>query len=616
MNPHVPYSVLFGAVVWSAVLSGAAEPSEWGFVPSMKEGEIPPTHQVLPVRLEPRSNGVLKFEPRWERPCAEALKSNEIYKLTVRARAVGSGAVGSTALKVAVGSPNLIRGKIRPVFKCGPVLSSEWEVFTAFFSLSDTTSTNKLSLFLVHGWGDAVVEVQEVQLESVGADKPLNAYAWKGRWYAGQEPDAAWRAEAEAMIATNRMGTLIVQVIDGQGEPLSEARVVIQQQRHAYRFGAAVNSQLWRWIAPGAESDPQLRGAFELYRNESGRKELTFAQRQSEVRKYFEVLKSDFNYVVLENAMKWEAWSGNWDGFSKTHTFALIDWLHTNGFEVKGHAFVWPSWNHSPDWTEGMADRPEALNRSVHAHITDLGAAMNGKVVAFDVLNEAFNNHDFMDVMGNEAMAGWFEQARHVLPDAQLNVNDFLLMSNGGHWTEKLDFYDQLVERLLSEKAPLEGIGFQSHFRHSFLTGPERIWELCDRFGHHGLPLICSEFDVDLANEALQAAYTRDFLTAWFAHPDTQSFVQWGFWQNSHWLPHAGLYDRDWRMKPNAKAYRDLVRGAWWIDREEARTDDAGQMSLRGFLGDYRVTVYANGREVVLENIKLKKSGTALSIRL
>ncbi len=616
MKGYVPYRFLFGAAVLSAFISGAAEPSEWGFVSSMKEGQVTPPHQELPVRLEPRSNGIMKFEPRWERPYAEALKANEVYKLTVRARAVDPKAIGSTALKVAVSSPNIIRGKIRPVFKCGPILSSEWEDFIAFFSLSEAASTNELSLFLVHGWGDASVEVQDVQLEGVGSDKPLNAYVWSGRWYAGQEPDAVWRTEAESMIASNRMGTFSIQVVDEQGEPVPDASVVIEQQRHAYRFGTAVNSQLWRWMAPDAESDPHVQHAFDTYRRESGRPKITFAQRQAEVRKYFEILKSDFNYAVFENALKWEAWSGSWDGFSQANTFALLDWLHANGLDVKGHAFVWPSWNHSPEWTREMADRPEALNRVVHAHITDLGSAMNGKVVAFDVLNEAFNNHDFMDVMGNEVMSGWFEQARNVLPDARLNVNDFLLMANGGRWTEKLDFYDHLVERLLSEKAPLEGIGFQGHFRHSFLTGPQRIWELCDRFGRHGLPLICSEFDVDLADEDLQAAYTRDFLTAWFAHPDTTAFLQWGFWQDSHWLPYAGLYDRDWRMKPNAKAYRELVYGAWWSGRETARTDDEGRGNLRGFLGEYRITAGANGREMVLENIKLKKDITSVTIQL
>jgi GH35 family endo-1,4-beta-xylanase len=237
-------------------------------------------------------------------------------------------------------------------------------------------------------------------------------------------------------------------------------------------------------------------------------------------------------------------------------------------------------------------------------------------VVAVDVLNEPFNNRDLMDILGDDVMAEWFRQAREVLPDALLNINDFLLMANGGRWTEKLDYYDRLVGRLLKAGAPLDQIGFQSHFRHTFLTEPERIWELCDRFALHGLPLVSSEFDVNLADEKLQADYTRDFMTAWFAHPSTSAFLFWGFWQDSHWLPYGGLYDRDWRMKPNARAYRDLVYNQWWSGWEEAETDADGRVELRGFLGDYRITVYAAGRETVLDDITLEKDGTSLCIRL
>jgi len=616
MKTNIPFGLVLLATLLPGFSSYAEADTEWHFVSHMRDEMTPPLNQVLPVQLEPGSNGIMEFEPRWERPCAEALKANEVYMLTVRARAADLQAIGSSALKVALSPRQKERGKFRPVFSCGPVLSAEWETFTAPFAVLKDVEPDSLSFFLVQGWGDAVIEVEDVRIESLGSDKPLQAYTRSGRWYAGQEADATWRAEAKAMIATNRMGTFSVQVVDGQGAPVQGARVIIEQQRHAYRFGTAVNSTLWRWIAPDAASNPALQSEFEYYLHQSGRMDLTFEQRQAEVRRYFEVLKADFNYAVLENGLKWQAWSGDWGGFRKADTLAMIDWMNTNGLDVKGHALVWPGWRHSPGFAKKMADRPEALNRLVHSHISDVGAAVNGKVAAFDVLNEAFNNHDYMDVMGPDVMVGWFRQAREVLPGAQLNVNDFLLMANGGRWKEKLDFYDNLVGTLLNEGAPLEGIGFQSHFRHTFLTGPQRIWELCNRFGRHGLPLICSEFDVNLADEALQATYTRDFLTAWFAHPDTNAFLLWGFWQDSHWLPYAGLYDLDWRMKPNGKVYRDLVYNQWWSGWEEARTDAAGKASLRCFLGDYRITAYANGREVVRDGIELKKDGTILSIRL
>jgi GH35 family endo-1,4-beta-xylanase len=593
---------------------GASPVGKWGFVDA--EGQRTDVQErAFPLALEPRTGNYNGYEPRWEQPFLMELKAGHVYTVTLRARAINPSGIGSTAFKFAL-SPVKKPRLSDLVFTCGPVLSGEWETFTASFSVSENIPAGQLSSFLVHGFGDASVEVQNVQVEDRGADKPVQAYARTGRWYSGQEPNLAWRAKAQEMIATNRMGTFSIQVVNGQGEPVEDARVIIEQQTHAYRFGVALNGTLAKWIAPGADSNPALLSEFQYYKTTSGRKDLTFTERKREIEKYFEVLKSDFNYVVLENAFKWEAWCGEWGGFRQEDTLALVDWLNEQGIAVKGHTLVWPGWRHSPEFLKGMTNNPDALSRLVHAHITDVGTAMNGRVVVVDVMNEVFNNNDFMKLLGNEIMPEWFKRAREVLPDAQLNVNDFLIMANGGYWAEKQDFYDNLVGDLIAAGAPIDGIGFQNHYRHNFLTGPERIWELCDHFGRHGLKLSCSEFDVNLADEALQAAYTRDFLTAWFAHPDSNAFLQWGYWQDSHWLPYAGLYDRDWRMKPNAKIYRDLVYNQWWSGWEEARTGANGKAALRGFLGDYRISVYANGCETVLDNIELKQAGTTLTVRL
>ncbi len=604
-------------VAWSA--SGQMDSKVWtagqGWEHVSQDGTLMPASAGQTLRIAPRSSGFRALEPRMQIAVSKPFNDEDVYRVQLSARAVDATLEHSTALKVLLCKTSK-QGRPGPVFSCGPVLSSDWETYSAPFRVPGDIDPNEVSLFLLHGWGGETIEVRDVCIENLGSELPLKAYARSGRWYAGQELDAPWREQAEAMIEKNRKGDFHLTVIDAQGEPVKGARIIAEQQRHAYRFGTAVNSLLYRWIAPGAESDPMLQAEFEAYRKESGRQDLSFSQRKAEVQKYFTVLKADFNYAVLENALKWQAWSGEWGGFRKGDTLDLIHWLNANDIAVKAHTFVWPGWQNVPSYLKNMADRPQALSRTINAHITDIGSALNGKVVAADVLNEVFNNHDIVDVLGDEVMAEWFKQAREVMPDTQLNINDFQLMANGGRWREKLDFYDNLAGRLLRDGAPLGGLGFQSHFRHSYLTEPQRIWELCDRFGRHGVPLICSEFDVDLADQTLQANYTHDFLTAWFAHPATTTFLFWGFWQDSHWLPYGALYDRDWQMKPIAQTYRDLVYGQWWSGWEETQTDEDGAARVRGFLGDYRITAYANDREVVLENITLKKSGTVLNIRL
>jgi hypothetical protein len=129
------------------------------------------------------------------------------------------------------------------------------------------------------------------------------------------------------------------------------------------------------------------------------------------------------------------------------------------------------------------------------------------------------------------------------------------------------------------------------------MTSIPRCLQILDLFAGQGVTLEITEFDVDVEEEEIQAEYTRDFLTACFSHPAVKSFVIWGFWEGSHWLPRGAMYRRDWSLKPNGQAYRDLVFGQWWTD-VNGDTDTNGVYSTRGFKGTYRLTVAHGGTTV------------------
>ena len=59
------------------------------------------------------------------------------------------------------------------------------------------------------------------------------------------------------------------------------------------------------------------------------------------------------------------------------------------------------------------------------------------------------------------------------------------------------------------------------------------ILRLLDRYARLELPIKITEFDVDVADESLQADYTRDFLYAAFSHPSVSGIQLWGFWKNN-----------------------------------------------------------------------------------
>src|SRR4051794_13657746 len=75
------------------------------------------------------------------------------------------------------------------------------------------------------------------------------------------------------------------------------------------------------------------------------------------------------------------------------------------------------------------------------------------------------------------------------------------------------------------------------------------------------------------------------------SHPSVQAVTYWGLSDDGAWLgAPSGLVRADGTPKPAYDALRGLVKGEWWFPPTRLRTDDAGRVEVRGFLGDYRLT--------------------------
>ncbi|MEL7162081.1 MAG: T9SS type A sorting domain-containing protein, partial [Bacteroidota bacterium] len=89
-----------------------------------------------------------------------------------------------------------------------------------------------------------------------------------------------------------------------------------------------------------------------------------------------------------------------------------------------------------------------------------------------------------------------------------------------------------------------------------------------------------------------------DFLTATFSHPSMTGFMFWNFWDVDTWAnPGANLYDANFNETPAHAVFTDLVFQQWWTDADLV-TDANGEVSLRGFKGDYEVTINCGGEDV------------------
>ncbi|MBZ0214369.1 MAG: endo-1,4-beta-xylanase, partial [Nitrospirae bacterium] len=262
---------------------------------------------------------------------------------------------------------------------------------------------------------------------------------------------------------------------------------------------------------------------------------------------------------------------------------------------------IWPGWKEMPKDMPSLESDPAALRKRVQTHFEDILGVTRGKIVEWDVMNEPYAQNDMMRILGWSEMSEWFRMAKRLDPNARLAINDYPLPDSLGGGSAHLNHYAGVIERLIAEKAPVESIGFQGHFGDNVVP-PERLLGGLDRFARYGLPIVITEFDINTKDEDLQARYMRDFLTACFSHSAVDMVVIWGFWEGRHWFPDAGLYRRDWSLRPQGQVWLDLVKKRWWTDAAQT-SDSRGEARVSGFFGDYEVVVSAPGFKAVRTSV-------------
>ncbi|GLY36721.1 beta-xylanase [Amycolatopsis sp. NBRC 101858] len=275
---------------------------------------------------------------------------------------------------------------------------------------------------------------------------------------------------------------------------------------------------------------------------------------------YRTVLTREFDNVTPENEMKWgtvEAVRGQYDWSGAD---AIVRYAQTHHKTVRGHTLVWHS--QLPDWVAALP--AGELRRVLRDHITTEVKRYKGKIRAWDVVNEIFNEDGtrrdtvFRQKLGDGFVADVFRWAHAADPSATLYINDYNIEGRN----PKSDAVYDLVKTLRRQGVPIGGVGVQAHL--SIQYGfPGEYRENLARLTKLGVDVAITEADVriptppDAAKLDTQASYFDRLWDGCQAVRRCVEFTTWGFTDRHSWVPDvfpgegaACLFDENLRPKP------------------------------------------------------------------
>ncbi|MFJ4541576.1 endo-1,4-beta-xylanase [Streptomyces tibetensis] len=288
---------------------------------------------------------------------------------------------------------------------------------------------------------------------------------------------------------------------------------------------------------------------------------------------YTALLGSEFDQITPGNGMKWYATEPQQGVFDFSQGDEIVDLARAKRQKVRGHTLVWHS--QLPGWLTGREWTAPELRAVLKKHIQTEVRHYRGKVFAWDVVNEAFNEDGtyresvFYKTLGPGYIADALRWAHQADPRVRLYLNDYNIEGVG----PKSDAYYRLAKELKAAGVPLHGIGLQAHLALQY-GYPTTLEDNLRRFSRLGLDTALTEVDIRMqlpATEeklAQQAEWYADLTESCLAVRRCVGITLWDYTDKYSWIPAffpgegAALpWDEELRRKPAYFALREALGG-------------------------------------------------------
>jgi endo-1,4-beta-xylanase len=275
---------------------------------------------------------------------------------------------------------------------------------------------------------------------------------------------------------------------------------------------------------------------------------------------YMNIFNTEFNMVTAENEMKIDATEPSRGNFSFGNADRIFN-AAGSGHRVRGHTLVW--YSQLPGWMSNLRGSTDTL-AAMRGHINGVMGHYKGKIYAWDVVNEAFNDgsgtrrtgNPWQDQIGNSFIDEAFIAARAADPAAKLCINDYNIDDMTQAKTKAV--YEQ-VKGMKSRGVPIDCVGLQSHFNDQSPV-PSNYQANIEQFAALGVDVQITELDIQGSGSAQADKYSR-VTKACLAVPRCAGITVWGIRDSDSWRANQTplLFDGNGNKKAAYTAVLDAL---------------------------------------------------------
>ncbi|KAI4298564.1 hypothetical protein L6164_032110 [Bauhinia variegata] len=358
-----------------------------------------------------------------------------------------------------------------------------------------------------------------------------------------------WRSHQDQSIEKTRKKRVVVQAVDGQGNPLPNASISIEQKGGSFPFGSAINKNILNNAA------------------------------------YQNWFTSRFTVTTFENEMKWDSTEKTQGEEDYSIADSMLQFAKQHGIAVRGHNVFWDDPHYQPSWVPSLS--PDQINSAIEKRINSVVSRYKGQLIAWDVVNENLHFSFLESKLGQNASGKIYNAVQKIDGQTTLFLNEYNTIEDSRDGSSTPTKYLNKLREIQSytgNNGMQIGIGLESHFSTPNLP---YMRASIDTLAATGSPIWLTELDV--TSQPRQAEYLEQILREAHSHPKVQGIVMWTAW-NPGGCYTMCITDNNFRNLPTGNVVDKLLK-EWGFTRLAGTTDQNGTFEASLFHGDYQVTI-------------------------